>query len=91
MLQKRDARFLFLAGISFLILITGPYLWAYLTTGSDHFFGGFLFNPIDGNSYLAKMYQAGWEAGDLPCHILLSLVRGHIFSCFTWHWVIYPG
>jgi len=89
MLQKRDARFVFLAGISFLILITGPYLWAYLTTGSDHFFGGFLFNPIDGNSYLAKMYQ-GWlgswrftlpyspQSGEGAYLFLFYLALGHL-------------
>ena len=89
MLQKRDARFVFLAGISFLILITGPYLWAYLTTGSDHFFGGFLFNPIDGNSYLAKMYQ-GWlgswrftlpyspQSGEGTYLFLFYLALGHL-------------
>ncbi|HEX2980019.1 MAG TPA: hypothetical protein VHO48_07130 [Anaerolineaceae bacterium] len=44
-----------------IVLITGiPYLVAYLSAGSEMVFGGFLLNPIDGSSYLAKMYQ-GWE------------------------------
>ena len=31
-----------------------------MAAGTDSIFGGFLLNPIDGNSYLAKMYQ-GWQ------------------------------
>ncbi len=40
-----------------LILVTVPYLVADLAEGSSHVFQGFLFNPVDGNTYLAKMYQ----------------------------------
>lgn len=42
-----------------LILVAGPYLLAQRAAGEAFVFGGFLLNPIDGNSYLAKMYQ-GW-------------------------------
>jgi hypothetical protein len=42
------------------LLITLPYLFAAKASGGGYVFGGFLTNPIDGNSYLAKMYQ-GWE------------------------------
>jgi hypothetical protein len=34
-----------------------PYIYAASASGEDMLFGGFLFNPIDGNSYLAKMQQ----------------------------------
>jgi hypothetical protein len=37
-----------------------PYLIAFNAAGQNHVFEGFLLNPIDGNSYLAKM-QLGWE------------------------------
>lgn len=37
-----------------------PYLFAVNAAGQNSVFGGFLLNPIDGNSYLAKMYQ-GWR------------------------------
>lgn len=37
-----------------------PYLFTIQAAGQDHVFGGFLLNPVDGNSYLAKMYQ-GWR------------------------------
>lgn len=44
----------------FLLLISVPYLYAYMAAGPNHVFGGFLVNPLDGNTYLAKMYQ-GWS------------------------------
>jgi len=37
-----------------------PYLFAVNAAGQNTVFGGFLLNPLDGNSYLAKMYQ-GWR------------------------------
>jgi hypothetical protein len=43
-----------------LLLITIPYLAAWVIPGSEYSFGGFLLNPLDGNSYLAKMYE-GWR------------------------------
>lgn len=43
-----------------LALVCLPYLYAALAAGPDYMFSGFLFNPQDGNSYLAKMYQ-GWQ------------------------------
>lgn len=46
--------------ILFFVLITIPYLFAQLYAGDAYTFGGFLLNPKDGNSYLAKMYE-GWS------------------------------
>jgi len=40
-----------------LLLISLPYLLAALLGGSEWVFGGFLLNPMDGASYLAKMRQ----------------------------------
>lgn len=72
-----------------MVLIVAPYLYAYWQNGSDHFFGGFLLNPIDGNSYLAKMYQ-GWlgnwlshlpytsQPGDGAYLFMFYLALGHI-------------
>jgi hypothetical protein len=40
--------------------VTVPYLTAFQAGGEAAEFIGFLINPIDGNTYLAKMYQ-GWE------------------------------
>lgn len=42
------------------LAITLPYVLAVLTAGREHVFTGFLLNPADGASYLAKMYQ-GWS------------------------------
>src|SRR3989304_2571920 len=47
----------------FLVLLTFPYIYAWFSADDVHVFGGFLFNPIDGTSYLAKMrqgYEGAW-------------------------------
>jgi hypothetical protein len=56
--QMRQVNFFFMA--AFILMITLPYIYGYLAAGSDYVFVGFLLNPLDGNSYLAKMYQ-GWS------------------------------
>jgi hypothetical protein len=43
-----------------LLAVTLPYILAVLIAGQAHVFVGFLLNPPDGASYLAKMYQ-GWS------------------------------
>jgi len=46
------------------LLTTGPYLAAQRAAGSEFVFGGFLLNPVDGYSYLAKMlqgFQGSWR------------------------------
>ena len=43
-----------------IIIISLPYIYAQISGGSNYVFTGFLFNPLDGNSYLAKM-QEGWS------------------------------
>ena len=50
--------------LAFLILILQaiPYLLAATRWQPEWVFGGFLLNPIDGNTYLAKM-QEGWSGG----------------------------
>lgn len=63
MLKPRE-RWFTIGVISGLVLLTTvPYLIAVNNAGEDYVFGGFLLNPLDGNSYLAKMYQ-GWR-GDI--------------------------
>ncbi len=49
-----------IVALSVLLLTQIPYWIAARATGSGAVFGGFLLNPIDGNSYLAKMYE-GWS------------------------------
>ena len=41
----------------FLLLITFPFIVASNASTEDRVFGGLLINPVDGNSYLAKMRQ----------------------------------
>lgn len=59
--------------ILFAGLITLPYLFAWGSAGSDHVFGGFLLNPYDGNSYLAKMQEG--RLGDWRFSLLYSPVE----------------
>jgi hypothetical protein len=54
----------------FLLLISIPYLYAWSLGGDDRVFGGFLLNPIDGNSYYAKM-MLGWS-GQWEFHLLYT-------------------
>jgi hypothetical protein len=70
-------------------LIGLPYLFASRAGEPDYTFSGFLFNPLDGNSYLAKMYE-GWrgdwrftlpytaETGDGTYLFLFYIFLGHI-------------
>ncbi|MFN3308322.1 MAG: hypothetical protein ACK44E_03855 [Anaerolineales bacterium] len=46
--------------ILFLSVTQAPYLYAASQSDQTFIFGGFLFNPLDGNTYLSKMRQ-GWE------------------------------
>jgi len=81
----------FLLSVLFVVLLalTLPYAAAALSGGSDSHFIGFLINPIDGASYLAKMYQ-GWsgswrftlpytaEAEESAYIFLYYLLLGHL-------------
>jgi len=58
----------------FLLLISIPYLYAWSLDGDARVFGGFLLNPIDGNSYYAKM-MLGWS-GQWEFHLLYTALDG---------------
>ena len=62
MTRSRIHWFLIIVILIFVATITLPFIFAGFNSGADYVFGGFLFNPIDGNSYFAKMRQ-GWEGG----------------------------
>jgi hypothetical protein len=79
-------------GVMLLVLLTVlilPFVFAKAQSGNEAIFSGFLFNPIDGNSYLAKMRQ-GWngawtfvlpytaEAGEGAQINLYYLFLGHV-------------
>jgi len=70
-------------------LLSIPFLVAWLSQGDDYVFSGFLANPLDGNSYLAKMmggYQGNWTfklpysivPGEGSYIFLFYILLGHI-------------
>lgn len=70
-----------------------PYVIAALTGGENFVFGGFLLNPVDGNSYLAKMMlgvQGEWKfrlpytsSADPSAYLFLFYIfLGHISRIF---------
>ncbi len=68
-----------------LLAITFPFVYASGNAGQDHRFNGFLLNPQDGNSYLAKMYQ-GWR-GDLQFTLPYTAEKGngaYLFLFYLW-------
>lgn len=56
------------------VVLIGPYLAGLWLAGPEQVFGGFLLNPQDGNSYLAKM-RLGWQ-GEWRFYLPYSLERG---------------
>lgn len=73
----------------FLILTQAPFVFGMVQAGDQYVFGGFLFNPLDGNSYLAKIGQGregNWsfrlpfsaEQGSGAYLFLFYLFLGHI-------------
>lgn len=81
-------RFLVIISVGVLLLALLPYLAAGLS-GDGQQFGGFLINPIDGHSYLAKMqegYRGEWkftlpftaEPGQGAYLFLFYLALGHL-------------
>ncbi len=86
--QIYQRRFLIFLSL-FAIVILLPYGLAVFTAGDSHVFGGFLVNPLDGNSYLAKMQQGAsgsWrftlpftpEPGEGAYLFLFYLALGHL-------------
>ncbi|TAK11517.1 MAG: hypothetical protein EPO32_11760 [Anaerolineae bacterium] len=60
MIAKEDRKFFIVTLLIFLALLGLPYLLAAQGAGPEHVFTGLLVNPLDGNSYLAKMRE-GWR------------------------------
>ena len=78
--MRRNHIFLF---ILLVILQLAPYLAAQFQWGPDWVFGGFLLNPIDGNTYLSKM-QEGW-AGSWRFSLLYSPEIGKGAAIFLFY------
>lgn len=58
--KQRQDFFPFLIALGVLVAVSAPFIYASTSAGEVYRFGGFLLNPLDGYSYLAKMHQ-GWE------------------------------
>jgi hypothetical protein len=82
-------RFLVILGLVCIVLISLPYLIGFQAGNSSNSFGGFLMNPLDGHSYLAKMqqgYRGDWkfklpytsEPGEGAYLFLFYLILGKI-------------
>lgn len=90
MKQKEEYRRKFIAFIVlFAVMIALPYCIAIVAEGDSHVFGGFLLNPLDGNSYFAKMREGAsgaWrftlpftsEPGEGAYIFLFYLSLGHL-------------
>lgn len=88
MSRARERFWLLAVAAIVFILIIGPYLYAWFAADTQHVFGGLLVNPLDGNSYLAKMrqgYNGAWtftlpytaEPGEGAAINLYYLFLGH--------------
>jgi len=89
MRQNKHELFPLLIALVVLFFISVPFLYAFATGDDQAYFGGFLLNPLDGNSYLAKMRQ-GWDGawryrlpftadpGDGAYLFLFYLTLGHV-------------
>lgn len=80
--------------VLWIILLIFPYLIGVFQSDTDLFFGGFLLNPIDGFSYIAKMQQGfrgNWffqlpftfESNGKAILFLFYILLGHISRIFS--------
>lgn len=87
--MNRNDRFAIILSFIIIVIISVPYILGELTSGDELFFTGFLFNPLDGNSYYAKMQigiNGGWkfhlpytpEDGDEAFLFVFYIFLGHI-------------
>ncbi len=95
MQEKTERRITWIIIIIFLLVISIPHLIAQLTINDEVVFGGFLLNPIDGYSYLAKMRQGfdgEWlfrlpytaEPGEGAAINLYYIFLGHVSKGLGW-------
>jgi hypothetical protein len=87
--DRREWRWLAWAGLALILASNLPYLVAWAATPEGDTFTGLIFNPQDGNSYIAKMRQGlngSWrfrlpytpERQDGAAVFLFHLLLGHI-------------
>ncbi len=73
-MNKKGFREFLILLFLFLLLTQSPAFLGMIFSGDNYQFGGFLLNPLDGNSYLAKMRQ-GWN-GNWDFHLPFTADRG---------------
>ena len=84
-----ERRYLLIVILVTIILLSVPYILGFQASNSQSQFGGFLINPVDGQSYLAKMVQGAegeWkfklpytaEPGEGAYLFLFYLGLGHL-------------
>jgi hypothetical protein len=84
-----------LALVLVLVMISAPYWVAFHSGNPEYHFGGFLINPTDGYSYLAKMqqgFEGSWrfvlpytaEPGDGAYLFVFYLALGHLARWLGW-------
>ena len=84
MLQMNKKQVILL--IIFLLILIVPYVISYLMTGNGYQFNGFLVNPTDGHSYLAKM-QLG-RSGEWLFRLPYTSKPGDGVFLFTYYIVL---
>lgn len=75
MISRNESGYVWLVIIGIIIITILPYFYAEQMAGSGFVFGGLLMNPLDGNSYLAKMYE-GWR-GDFLFTLPYTAEKGN--------------
>jgi hypothetical protein len=83
--NPRERSWLAWTGLAILLASNLPYLVAWIAAPANAHFTSFLFNPVDGHSYLAKMRQ-GFE-GSWRFHLAFTPERSsgaHIFLFHLW-------
>ncbi len=94
MVSKREKISLLVFIFLLLVLISIPLIVASRAGGEDYVFAGFLFNPLDSNSYLSKMrlgLEGNWtyilpytlESGEGAFIHLFYIFLGHISRWFS--------
>lgn len=84
--ERRERWFVLAVITGLVILTTVPYIVAVNYAGEEYVFGGFLLNPLDGNTYLAKMYQ-GWR-GDVQYTLPYSAEEGRGTFMFIFYLIL---
>ncbi len=89
-----ERHYFWLMGGIFILVITLPYLLGFISSGEEVVFGGFLLNPIDGQTYAAKIFQGirgEWrfrlpytsDPGEGAYLFLYYLLLGHLARIFS--------